>query len=349
MTKAAGRAFLLAAAALLGLAAPAVAQTAAVQSLAAYDAPDRAQKLAATAKAEGGLNIYSSLTAEDLAALGAAFERKYAIKPTYWRASNEDVLQRGVTEEHSGRHGADLFDTGAAGLEGLRRENLLHPVVSPVFADLMPQAVAPGVWIGTRLQVISQAYNTNLLKPADLPRTYADLANPKWKGKLTVESDDTDWFATLLTTMGEENGLRLFKDIVAKNGVTLRKGHSLIANLVAAGEAPLAVTTYHYKIAQMKAAGAPVDAFNLDPTVARVDGIGLSASAPHPASALLYMDFLLGDGQAILGAREFFPTNVKAAKAVAGVNIVFSDAGRQIDEGERWSRLFNETFGRRAR
>jgi iron(III) transport system substrate-binding protein len=99
----------------------------------------------------------------------------------------------------------------------------------------------------------------------------------------------------------------------------------------------------------MKAAGAPVDAFNLDPTVARVDGIGLSASAPHPASALLYMDFLLGEGQAILGAREFFPTNVKAAKAVAGVHIVFSDAGKQIDEGERWSRLFNETFGRRAR
>ncbi len=331
------------------LATPVFAQTSAVRDFAAYAASDRTEKLLAAAQAEGGLNIYSSLTADDLAVLGAAFEKKRGIKPSYWRASNEDVLQRGVTEERSGRHGADLFDTGAAGLEGLRREDLLYPIASPVLAELMPQAIAPGVWIGTRLQVISQAYNTNLFKPADLPKSYGELADPKWKGKLTVETDDIDWFATLVTTMGEDKGVQLFKDIVARNGVTLRKGHSLIVNLVAAGEAPLAVTTYFYKVAQMKAAGAPVDTFNLDPTVARVDGVGLSASAPHPASALLYMDFLLGEGQAILAGREFFPTNLKAAKTIAGMNIVFSDAGKQLDDGARWTRLFNETFGRRAR
>ncbi len=343
------RLFLISLGWIIGLATPALAQPLSLADLATYAAPDRTQKLLEIAKAEGGLNVYSSLTSDDLAVLSAAFEKKAGIKPQFWRASNEDVLQRGVTEEHSGRHSADLFDTGAAGLEGLRRESLLHPVASPVFAELMPQAIAPGVWTGTRLQIISAAYNTNLIASKDLPTSYADFVDPRWKGKLTVETDDIDWFATLVTSMGEDKGVKLLQDIVAANGVTLRKGHSLIANLVAAGEAPLAITTYYYKVAQMKQAGAPVDTFNLDPTVARVDGIGLSNNAPHPASALLYMDFLLGEGQAILAGREFFPTNVKAAKSIPDMNIVFSDAGKQIDDGVRWTRLFNETFGRRAR
>jgi iron(III) transport system substrate-binding protein len=325
------------------------AQSADVAALAAYASPDRAQKLAEGARREGTLNLYSSLTTEDLNILGSAFEKKYGVKPTFWRASNEDILQRAAVEARGGRQTVDLYETGAASLEGLRRENLLQPVVSPVFADLMPQATAPGAWIGTRLQIITAAYNTNAVRASALPKSYADLADPKWKGKLAIEAGDTDWLATLITALGGEPGEKLLRQIVATNGVSVRKGHTLIANLVAAGEAPVAITTYLYKVNQLKAAGAPIDAFQLDPTVARVDGVGLAASAPHPNAALLFMDFMLGEGQAILAGREFFPTNLKAGKSLAGMKLAFSDAGKQLDESERWQKLYNDIFGRRSR
>lgn len=329
--------------------APAAAQAPSVADLAKLDASDRSEKLLEGARREGTLNLYSSLTTEDFAVISAAFEKKYGLKARLWRASSEDILQRAVTEERGGRHDVDLFETGAAGLEGLRRENLLQPIASPVLAELMPQAVAPGAWIGTRLQIITAAYNTNAVRASSLPKSYADLADPRWKGKLTVEAGDHDWFATLVSALGEETGLKLFRDIATTNGIAVRRGHTLIANLVSAGEVPLAITTYLYKVNQLKGSGAPIEAFQLDPTVARVDGAGLAARAPHPHAALLFMDFILGEGQAVLAGRDFFPTNLKASKPLAGVKLAFSDPGKMMDDGARWEKLFGEIFGRRGR
>lgn len=85
-------------------------------------------------------------------------------------------------------------------------------------------------WIGTRLQIVTAAYNTKLIKTTDLPKSYQDLLDPKWKGKLGLEATDLDWFATVISTMGEAKGLQLFHDIIATNGVSVRKGHSRIAN-----------------------------------------------------------------------------------------------------------------------
>ena len=84
-------------------------------------------------------------------------------------------------------------------------------------------------WIGDRLNLITSAYNTDLIKPADLPKTYDDLLDPKWKGKLAIEADDSVWFGALVTALGEEKGLKLFRDLVRTNGLSLRKGHTLHA------------------------------------------------------------------------------------------------------------------------
>jgi ABC-type Fe3+ transport system substrate-binding protein len=100
--------------------------------------------------------------------------------------------------------------------------------------------------VATLLTVFVQAYNTNQLKKDDLPKSYQDLLNPKWKGKLGIETEDFDWFAAVVTDMGEAKGMKLFRDIVATNGISVRKGHSLLNNMVAAGEVPLALTVYNY-------------------------------------------------------------------------------------------------------
>lgn len=94
------------------------------------------------------------------------------------------------------------------------------------------------------MNVVVHSYNTNAIKKEDLPKTYADLLAPKWKGNLGIEAKTEEWFAKVVTTMGEEKGTKLFKDIVARNSMSSRLGVSLLHNLVIAGEAPLALTVY---------------------------------------------------------------------------------------------------------
>ena len=160
-----------------------------------------------------------------------------------------------------------------------------------------------------------QAYNTNLIRKDDLPSH--DLVRPEWKGKLGIEAEDFDWFAQVVTEMGEAPGsseaaaLRLFREIVSENGISVRKGHSLLTNLVAAGEVPLALTVYGFLAEQAKLKGAPLDWFVLPPAVARATAQGLARNAPHPNAAVLFFDFLLGEGQQILASRQFVTVSRK--------------------------------------
>src|SRR6185436_11301841 len=139
-------------------------------------------------------------------------------------------------------------------------EKLLYAVKTPLTAELIPQALRPhGEWVASRLNIFSAAYNTNLVKADEVPKSYEDLKNPRWKGRLAIEADDVDWFASIVTKMGVEKGVQLFKDIVRTNTMSIRKGHTLLSNLVAAGEVPLALTVYSYKPEQQKRAGAPIE------------------------------------------------------------------------------------------
>ena len=160
----------------------------------------------------------------------AAFEKKYGVKVRVWRGSSENVVQRSVTEARGGRYDADVFETGGAAMESLHREKLLQEVKSPRLAELNPAALtAHGEWTGTRYNVFVAAYNTKLVKKDELPKSYDDLLDPRWKGKLGIEADDTDWFGAVIDQLGEERGLKLFRDIVATNGISVRKGHTLLA------------------------------------------------------------------------------------------------------------------------
>ena len=195
------------------------AQNATLAELAMYSGPDRTERLIAGAKREGMVSVYSSLTVDDMKVFGGAFEKKYGIKLQLWRSSSEDILRRAVVETRGGRFEVDVIETSAAEMESLHREKLLQEVRSPHIADLSPAALLPHrEWIGDRLNLITAAYNTDRIKPADLPKTYEDLIDPKWKGKLGIEADDSIWFGALVTALGEDRGLKLFRDITRANG-----------------------------------------------------------------------------------------------------------------------------------
>ena len=282
------------------------AQGSGVAEIAPYEGADRERRLIEGAKKEKELTFYSSIPTDDISALVAAFDKRYGVKVKVWRADSEGFLQRIMREAKARRFEVDIMAGSTSALEPLHRENLLQEVKSPNFADLIPEAIAPHrQWVAVYLNTIVQAYNTFLVQKENLPNSYRDLLKPEWKGKLGIESEDFDWFAQVVTYLGEARGVQLFRDIVAANGISVRKGHNLLANLVAAGEVPLALTVYGFLAEQAKRKGAPLDWFVLPPAVARMTAQGLARNAPHPHAALLFFDFLIGEGQQLLASRQF--------------------------------------------
>jgi iron(III) transport system substrate-binding protein len=335
------------AAALLSAGGSAFAQAttqSAVAAVTGYTGADRQARLIAGAKKEGNtLNIYTSAPTDDMAVFTSAFEKKYGIKTRVWRSGSENVLQRTVTEGRANRFEVDVVDTNGPEMESLHRENMLQAVKSPYLADLIAPAILPhGEWVGTRLNIFTQAYNTNLIKKADLPKSYYDLLDPKWKGKLGIEAEDLDWFASVIKELGEEKGLKLFRDIVATNGISVRKGHTLLAQLVSSGEVPLSLTIYNYKAAQLHDKGAPIEWFAISPAFARPNGVGIVRRAPHPNAAVLYYDFMLSDAQQIMLQRNFVPTSKKADTPLNKMPLKFVDPKVVLDENEKWRNLYEE-------
>jgi iron(III) transport system substrate-binding protein len=318
--------------------------SAAAQTLFDYSGADRMEKIVAAAKKEGTLTMYTTFAEKDQPTLIRPFEAKYGVKVNIWRAGTDRVLQRTLIEAAARKYDVDLVHFGAPEMEALSREKILQAVNSPVHKDLQPGSVpAHREWAATLLSVWVQAYNTNLIRKSDLPRTYADLLDPKWKGKLGIEAKNQDWFASVVDVMGGgEKGLKFFRDLVARNGISPRTGHTLLTNMVIAGEVPLALTLYNYMPEQAKKRGAPIDWFALEPAVARSNAIGVARRAPHPNAALLFYEYMLGEGQQYLVKMDYVPSNTKAPSALKNVKIVQTDPIRSLDETDKWTKLFED-------
>lgn len=314
--------------------------------LATYAGADRHERLAAGAKKEGELIVYTSAQADDIGAVAKAFEAKYGVKVQMWRAGSEKVMQRAIQEARAGRHAVDVVETNGPELEMLSREKVLQAVKSPHHADLIAPAMRPhGEWVGTRLNVFALAYNTKQVKREELPKSFAELTHPRWKGRLGIEADDQDWLAGVLRQLGEAEGTKIFRDLVKTNGISVRRGHTLLTQLVVSGEVPLALTVYNYKAEQLKNQGAPIDWFVLGRAPARANGVAVARRAPHPHAALLFYDFEISEeGQRILAKRDFVPTSKKVDTPLNKVPLEIVDPKVMLDEHDKWTRLFEELF-----
>ena len=310
-----------------------------------YQGPDRAGRLLSQAKREGSLVLYSTMTLEDASPLLAAFEKKYGIRVSMWRAVNQKLVQRALAEARAGQHGVDVYEGSGPGLEILHREGLLEKFYSPAFADI-PQQAFPrhGYYAPDNLLFTVMGYNTRLVKPEDVPKSYDDLLQPKWSGKIGLEASNVAWFAAVAKAMGEEKGLAYFRKLAAMRP-QVRSGHTLMTELVAAGEIPLVLTLYNQAVEKMKEKGAPIDWRPLVPAFGRADGIAVAKRAPHPHAALLFADFVLSpDGQRIIKERARVPVNrnVDSGFDTRGFGII--DLAALLDEWDVWEKRWNTLF-----
>lgn len=313
-----------------------------------YQGADRHDRLVAAAQKEGELSVYHAYP--NLTVAMGAFAKKYGIKVKQWRAGSEAILQRVVSEARGSRFDVDVVQNNAPENEALHREKLVQEVRSPYLNDLIPQAIPTHrEWVGITMDVFSAAYNTKLIRKEDLPKSYQDLLDPKWKNRLGMEADDSVWFGPLVESMGEQQGRKLFADIVSANGMSFRKGHSLLASLVASGDVPLALTVYSWNPEQLKKKGAPVEGLLLQPVFAQFSTLAVLKKAPHPNAAALFYDYMLSEGQPILANLNYVVTSNKIETPFSKVSLKFIDPGQALDRQAKWVKMYDEVLIKNAR
>jgi iron(III) transport system substrate-binding protein len=337
------------AAALAGLHCAGALAQAKPDGILGYEGPDREKRLIEQARQEGMLSLYTSLAPSESKPLAAAFEKKYGVKVELWRSQSERVVQRVLSEARAGRHTVDVVATNGPEMESLSRENVLTTYHTPHAVDLPPASIPKHrLYMPDRLQFFVVGYNTNLVKREELPSSIKGFADPKWKGKLGVEAGDAEWMATLVKKWGNEaDGIAVFRKI-AELQPAVRKGHPLMAQLVSAGEIPVLLTAYSANVETLKRKGAPIDFAPIE-AIARPQGIGISKNAPHPAAALLFVDFVLSaeDGQRLYESMGRPPVNRKVKSRLSDFEHTYLDPVTVLDESEKWDKLWQELFIRK--
>ena len=248
--------------------------------------------------------LYTSLAPTESGPLAQAFEKKTGIKVEVWRALSEKVVQRALTEARAKRNAVDVIETNGPEMEMLAREGLFAELKSPYLADLPASAIPKHrQWIPDRLNFFVVGYNTQKVRREELPKDYRGFLDPKWKGRLGIEATDSEWMATLVKRWGDKEGFDYFRKL-ADMRPDVRKGHVLLAELIAAGEIPVGLTVYNSNAESFKRKGAPIDWIPVQPVVARPQGIAILKNAPHRQAAQAFADFVLSpEGQELFNQK----------------------------------------------
>jgi iron(III) transport system substrate-binding protein len=310
-----------------------------VMALSGQERRDRLVELAAE---EDGLNIYTSMNAEVLSEVVSAFEDEFGIEPSVYRAGSETVLQRILQEQNAGFPGNDVVESNATEMMALQQEGVLAPYEGER-EKLIPEAGLFEDWTATRFNLFAPSWNTELISGDMVPTSWEELADPKYDGMLAMELGDYDWYMALHTYWAEQGKSeeeinQLFTDMV--DGASVVKGHTVMAELMSAGEFGVATSNYTYIVENAAEDGAPVTYQPpVDPVFARPNGIGLMKTAQNPATALLFTDWLLEEGQQIIDDLGLTPA---VAEGDQGPELVAVDAKRLLDEGDTWSDRYDE-------
>ncbi len=310
-----------------------------------YRGPDREARLAGQAKKEGSLVLYTSLAPTESKPLAEAFTKKYGVKVDLWRALSSNVLQRVVTEGRAHRNSVDVVETNGPEMESIAREKLFARVASPYVGDLPPKAVqAHQLWLPDRFDFFVVGYNTQKVQRSEIPATYEGFLDPRWKGRIGIEATDEEWMAALVKHWGEAKGMDFFRKLATLQP-SLRKGHILLAKLVAAGEVPVGLTLYNGNVLSARRKGAPIDYVPVQPVVARAQGIGVAKAAPHAAAAALFEDFVLSpEGQQLLDSMGRAPASTRVKSNLNNFDYILVDPAAVLDESDKWEKIWNGLF-----
>lgn len=322
-------------------------------------AADADPTLVAAAQKEGQVTWYSTLIVNQIVRpMVEAFEQKYpGVKVQYSRATSSDTALKIRNEARARRVQADLFD-GSNTVFLLEDANLVAEYQPKAAASWPAQLRDPkGHWTALNLFYWTSAYNTNQVKAEDAPKTYQDLLDPKWKGKIAWTYDLTPggppgFVHNILATFGDEKGLEYLKKFAAQEPVTIPAAQRVVLDKVISGEYPLAVMILNYHATISAAQGAPVKWIKMEPLLESMSLVSIVKDAPHPNAARLFVEFMLSDeGQRVLADNDYLPASptvsakVPENKPEAGkfkVNVVTPEMAR--DDTPKWTAIYKDIF-----
>ena len=305
------------------------------ESILTYMGQDRTERLIAGAKREGQVTYYSAMIVNQaLRPLTAAFQKKYPfIKMNYWRADSEDIHTRMSTEMRANKLVVDVVEGTGIG-ELAVRGGQAQPAWSPRLADIPEKMRDPRrLWVPTRMSYFGIAYNTRLVAAGAAPKTYEDLLDAKWKGKMAwpaLTPIGAPLFVTnLRLSWGEDKAMAYLQKLRTQNIVNFGAGNPrTLVDRVIAGEYPIAVQIFAHHPLISAGKGAPVAAQLLPPVASASGTLVIPKGSRHPHAALLLMDFLLSkEGQQILAAAEYLPVRSDVDPVAQIAPIVPSRAG----------------------
>lgn len=252
------------------------------------------------ARQEGQFVIYTSLSDQDNPKIMAAFEKTYPfVKTEVYRGTPRSALLKAATEARAGRHAVDIVATAPSEMWQLKESRLSTGYLSPELQGMPKGSYDPeGYWAGFEVTPIVVAFQTKLLRPADIPNNYQELLQPKYKGKMNLGTEDYDWFSVMLDAMGKDKGLAYMRALAKQELHMPGSSSRMRVQLMLAGESAIALAARGRRVVDFKAQGAPIDFRIFEPYAGEPNSLAIAARAPHPHAAILFADWILSqEGQ----------------------------------------------------
>ena len=338
-----------------------VAWPAFAQDILTSRAANREQLLLEGARKEGQVVFYSAaIVNQALRPIAEAFMKKYPfIKLTYWRGDTEEIVAKLSAEVRAKNVMADLVEGTGVG-ELAVEAGLTLPFSTPAI-DALPEMYRDprGNWVSTRVSYFGIAYNTKLVPADQVPKTYDDLLDPRWKGKLAWRigtSSGTPLFLTnIRLSRGEEKAREYFEKLAQQKIINFGSGSArTLVDRVIAGEFAIALNIFAHHPLISKAKGAPVNTQLLEPTASTAGTMIVPRGVRHPYAAMLLADFILSqEGQAIFAKAEYFPVRPDVAPLetlapvvpkTAGVKEMFVSSEQLNRYNDSSQKIFDELF-----
>jgi iron(III) transport system substrate-binding protein len=311
--------------------------------------PAMAQSVREKGEAEGKLMFYAAFNAADSKKLTDGFKQLYPkIDAAFYRTTDAALMERILTENRAGQNLWDVAMTTSFYGHNLKKRGLFAPYDSPERKYFRDGYKDPqGAWTSIYTNYAAFGYNTRAVPKASVPKSYTDLLKPEWKGQLGMDSKAYEWFGTMIRSMGEEKGLAFMRELAKQ--AQLRAGRTLLAQLVAAGEFTGALTAYSQTFEVLKPTGAPIEWVYLNPVFANIHPVGISAKAPHPNAARLFIDFVLSKrGQELVRGMNRIPDRIdtppEQARLMEGIKPAFAPV-EVLENFQRYGKMFDEIFG----
>ena len=260
------------------------------------------------AKKEGQVVFYASMEVASQQRLIATFEKKYPfIKVDATRIGSERMATRLIAEAQAKKVQADVVNQSAFDFHGVLQKGLFDSYLSPERAMFAAEyRDDKGLWAINAATLNVIAYNKKMVPAAEAPKSFWDLTEPKWKGQLLMDENESKWMSGMVSYYGEAKAMDLMRKLAGQS-IQFRTGHSLLQTLLAAGERPIVVVAFANGVDRLKKDGAPIEWVTAEPVIGLTFGLGLVKNSPHPNAARLFIDFMLSrEGQEAMGLSGYF-------------------------------------------